>query len=125
MTHRENIIQNYIDGYNIFSVDQMVAHFAENIQFENVQDGQITLSLTGINAFKDQAEKAKTFFISRHQTIKSFNHNGIETTITIDYTAVLAIDFPNGLKSGQELNLAGTSVFQFDGDKIVKLTDIS
>lgn len=125
MTHRETIIQNYIDGYNSFSVDQMVANFAENIQFENVQDGQITLSLSGIDAFKEQAERAKTFFTSRRQTVKSFNHSEAETRIAVDYTAVLAMDFPNGLKRGQQLNLTGTSVFEFAGDRIVKLTDIS
>ncbi|WP_240040734.1 nuclear transport factor 2 family protein [Pseudocnuella soli] len=103
----------------------MVAYFAEGIQFENVQDGQITLSLTGIDAFKEQAERAKTFFTNRRQTVKSFNHKEAETTIAVDYTAVLAMDFPNGLKKGQQLNLTGTSVFEFAGDRIVKLTDIS
>lgn len=125
MTHRESIIQNYIDGYNSFSVEQMVADFAENIQFENIQNGQVNLSLTGIHAFKEQAEMAKAFFTSRQQTIRSFHHKEAETEVSVDYAAVLAMDFPNGLKSGHELNLAGTSVFQFDGDKIIKLTDIS
>ncbi|RPD44451.1 nuclear transport factor 2 family protein [Paracnuella aquatica] len=125
MTHRETIIQNYIDGYNIFSVDQMVAHFAEGIQFENIQDGKITLSLTGIDAFKEQAERAKNFFTNRRQTITSFKHSEAETRIAVDYTAVLAMDFPNGLKKDQQLNLTGTSVFEFAGDRIVKLTDVS
>ena len=35
------------------------------------------------------------------------------------------MDFPNGLKKGQELNLIGKSIFEFDGDKIIKLTDVS
>jgi hypothetical protein len=60
------------------------------------------------------------------KTIKSFTHNDDETEIVINYSAVLAMDFPNGLKKGETLNLTGKSVFKFsDNSKIIKLTDIS
>jgi hypothetical protein len=125
MMPRERIIQNYIDGYNGFAIDKMVADFDDNIEFENVQNGQITLSLKGVKSFRQQAELAKNYFTTRQQTIKSFKHLANKTEIEIDYNAVLAMDFPNGLKSGQELNMKGKSVFEFTGNKIIKLTDIS
>lgn len=125
MTKREEIIKNYVNAYNEFDVPGMVAAFHDDIVFENVQGGETNLSLKGIDAFTQQAESAKSFFSSRRQTIKSFKHHGDETEIDIDYHAVLAIDFPNGLKKGEELNLQGRSVFTFYGNKIVKLTDIS
>jgi hypothetical protein len=125
MIYRERIIQNYIDGYNQFNINKMVVDFDENITFENVQNGQINLSLAGLKAFRQQAELAKSYFTTRQQKIKSFKHLDNETEIEIDYKAVFAIDFPNGLKSGQELNLTGKSVFEFAGNKIIKLTDIS
>ena len=103
----------------------MVADFADNIIFENVQNGQINLLLKGLKAFRQQAELAKSYFVTRQQKIISFNHLDNKTEIEIDYSAVLAIDVPNGLKSGQELNLTGKSVFEFSGNKIIKLTDIS
>jgi hypothetical protein len=37
----------------------------------------------------------------------------------------LNMDFPNGLKKGNELILKGKSVFKFLDNKIIKLTDIS
>ncbi len=125
MTYREKIIQNYVDGYNQFDIDKMVVDFADNVIFENVQNGQINLSLEGLKAFKQQAERAKNYFATRRQEIKSFKHLDKETEIEIDYSAVLAMDFPNGLKRGQELNLTGKSVFEFANNKIIKLTDIS
>jgi hypothetical protein len=125
MIYRERIIQNYIEGYNGFAVEQMVADFADNIRFENVQNGQVTLSLEGVEAFRQQAALAKSYFATRQQTIKTFNHLEHETHVDIDYKAVLAMDFPNGLKKGQEINLTGTSVFEFAGNKVIKLTDIS
>ena len=125
MIKREEIIKNYVNAYNEFDVPGMVAAFHEDIVFENVQGGETNLSLKGIDAFTQQAESAKSFFSSRRQTIKSVKHHEDETEIEIDYHAVLAVDFPNGLKKGQELTLQGRSVFTFDGDKIVKLMDIS
>lgn len=125
MKQREEVIENYVRAYNTFDVPGMTADFHADIVFENIQNGEVTLSLEGISAFIEQAESAKSFFSSRRQTIKSFKHHGDETEIYIDYHAVLAIDFPNGLKKGEELNLQGRSVFTFYGNKIVKLTDIS
>ncbi len=125
MTDREKIIKNYVDGYNQFDIDKMVADFDDNIVFENIQNGETNMSLKGLTAFRQQAEQAKTYFTERTQTIKSFVHNDDTTEIEIDYNAILDIDFPNGLKKGQELNLVGKSIFEFSGDKIIKLKDVS
>jgi hypothetical protein len=83
------------------------------------------MSLSGLTSFKEQAELAKNYFSLNKQTIKSYLHCNNETEIEIDYYAILAMDFPNGLKKGDELQLKGKSIFKFSGDKIIKLTDIS
>jgi hypothetical protein len=58
MKSREEIINNYIDGYNHFDVDKMVINFANTILFENSSNGAINMSLSGLTAFKNQAELA-------------------------------------------------------------------
>ncbi|EJG01469.1 nuclear transport factor 2 family protein [Flavobacterium sp. F52] len=125
MIERERIIQNYIEAYNQFNIDKMIADFDESIVFENIQNGEINLTLSGIKEFTAQAEKAKEYFSTRKQIVTSFIHDEITAIIDIDYYAVLAIDFPNGLKAGQELKMRGKSIFQFLDGKIVKLTDMS
>jgi hypothetical protein len=125
MTNKEKIIQNYIEGYNQFDIDKMIADFDESVIFENIQNGETNLTLNGIKEFIAQAEKGKECFSARKQTITSFIQDEITAIIDIDYYAVLAIDFPNGLKAGQELSMKGKSIFQFLDDKIVKLTDMS
>lgn len=125
MIEREKIIQNYINGYNQFDIDKMIADFDESIVFENIQNNEVNMTLTGINEFKEQAENAKAYFSTRLQTITAFNHLESKTEIEIDYYAVLAMDFPNGMKIGDELNLKGKSVFEFSGSKISKLSDVS
>lgn len=124
MINKEKIIQNYIEGYNQFDINKMIADFDESVIFENIQNGEVNLTLNGIGEFTSQAEKGKEFFSARKQTITSLIQDEITAIIDIDYYAVLAIDFPNGLKAGQELNMKGKSIFQFLDDKIVKLTDI-
>ncbi|MFD1601308.1 nuclear transport factor 2 family protein [Flavobacterium artemisiae] len=125
MIHIEKIIKNYIEGYNEFNIEKMIADFNQDIIFENVTNGEVNMSLNGIKEFKEQAEQAKSYFSSRTQTITAFNHSESQTEIEIDYQAVLAMDFPNGMKKGDELNLKGKSVFEFSGNKISKLTDLS
>lgn len=125
MTDREKIIKNYIESYNQFDVDKMFVDFDDKIVFENIQNGETNMSLNGLTALREQAEQAKTYFTERTQSIKSFNHFDNRYEIEIGYKAILAMDFPNGLKKGQELNLLGKSIFEFENDKIIRLTDIS
>jgi predicted ester cyclase len=125
MIDREKIIREYIDGYNHFDIKKMLLHIDENITFENIQNGVTNMSLIGIDAFRQQAEQAKNYFTERKQTISSIVHRDTETEITIEYFAILAMDFPNGLKKGQALNLNGKSIFEFLNNKIIKLTDLS
>jgi hypothetical protein len=125
MTDREKIIKNYIEAYNQFDIDKMVADFDDDIVFENIQNGETNMSLNGLTEFRQQAEQAKTYFTERMQSIKSLNHFDNHSEIEIGYRAILAMDFPNGLKKGQELNLLGKSIFEFQEKKIIRLTDIS
>ncbi|MDB5208446.1 MAG: SnoaL-like domain protein [Flavisolibacter sp.] len=125
MKDREALINNYIEGYNHFDIDKMISNFDEKIVFENVSNGETNLLLKGLKAFREQAEQAKNYFSVRTQTVTSFVHQNDKTEIEIEYKAILAMDFPNGLKKGDEVKLKGKSIFQFLGDKIIRLTDIS
>lgn len=122
---REKIIQNYIDGYNEFDVEKMTTDMHDDVVFQNIQNGEVNLTLNGIAAFKRQAEQVKLFFDSREQKTTAIRHDGDKVEIAIDYSAVLAVDLPNGMKKGEKLELTGKSVFKFMDNKIIELTDIS
>jgi hypothetical protein len=125
MNEREKIIANYVESYNQFDIDKMVKDFDEHIIFENIENGETRMTLTGLVSFKEQAEQAASFFSSRTQTVTAYIHRHDETEAEIDYQAVLAIDLPNGLKTGDEMRLQGKSVFIFSGSKIIALKDFS
>jgi len=48
-----------------------------------------------------------------------------KVTIDIDYSAILSVDLPNGLKADDALELKGKSVFEFEAGKITYIVDIS
>ncbi len=125
MHNREKIIRNYIEGYNNFDMDKMVTDMSKDIIFENIQNGEINLSLSGLSAFIEQAKMSRDFFTSRKQIIKSFKHQKNKTEIIVEFQAVPTIDLPNGYKKGKAFQLTGTSEFEFTDDKITRLTDIS
>jgi hypothetical protein len=122
---REKIIDNYIKAYNNFDVDGMLINVDEYITFENISNGEANMTIEGIAAFKEQALQAAMLFKSRQQTVTTIEHSTDHTEVNIAYHAVLAIDLPNGMKTGDELNLTGKSIFKFKGDKIISVTDIS
>lgn len=125
MEDREIIITNYVEGYNSFDVPKMIVDFSNEIIFENIQNGITSMSLKGIQEFKAQAEMAKSYFSARQQLIKSFSHEGKNTEVEIEYFGVLAVDFSEEMKKGQEIKLKGKSIFEFSKNKIIRLTDIS
>jgi ketosteroid isomerase-like protein len=119
----EEIIRDYIAAYNHFDVQGMIRHLSDDVVFQNVSEGEVTLELYGKEAFKKQAELANKLFKSRKQTIDDIQIEGNTAEVAINYEGFLAQDLPSGLKAGNTLHLRGKSIFTFSGEKIVKLQD--
>ncbi len=122
---QKQIVENYITSYNNFDMDGMIADMDENIVFENISNGIVDLRTEGLDQFKKQAKTAMEYFSQRKLTIDEWNFTDSIISITISYEAILAINFPNGLKSGDSIKLKGKSVFEFNKGRIVKITDES
>ncbi len=125
MKEREQIIHNYINAYNNFDIDGMLTQLAPGILFINVSGGETNMTLQGLTAFSEQAEKAKGMFSKRQQQITHFIHDDHQTEIGINYSGTLAVDLSAELKKGSKLELSGKSIFKFADDKIIAITDIS
>ena len=122
---RKAIIKDYLMSYNNFDVSDMLKNLDEQVIFENYSDGKLNVEIKGIKAFKQQAESAKAYFESREQKVTKWTFSGDVVEIEIDYSAVLAMDFPGGMKAGDTLHMKGQSTFFFQGDKIIKIQDRS
>lgn len=125
LNERTKKIFKYVEAYNQMDAKNMIADFSDDIIFKNVMNGEKTMELQGIEEFKKQAIEALSYFSEREQVIESITHNYSTTDISITYRAIAAMDFPNGLKKGEEISLNGKSIFEFSDDgKIIRLTDI-
>lgn len=122
-SQQKQIIENYIQSYNQFDVDGMLRDVHPDVVFENLSEGEIEMRLEGVEALSKQAHEAKAYFSKRTQTIENWTFEESIVTIQIDYQGILSVDLPNGLKSGDTLSLKGHSVFEFQGDRIIKIQD--
>jgi len=126
LNERTEKIFQYVEAYNKMDVENMVADFDGGIVFQNIMNGEKTMELRGIEEFKQQAIAALSYFSEREQSIETITHTRSSTEIVINYSAISAMDFSNGLKKGDEINIQGKSIFEFSADgKIRKLTDIA
>jgi hypothetical protein len=121
----KQIIENYIHSYNSFDVEGMLKDLHQEVVFENISDGQVNVSLKGIDAFKKQAEAARAYFSQREQRIKAWVFRDEAVSIDIEYRGRLAMDLPNGAKAGETIQLKGQSVFEFKEGQISRIQDIS
>jgi len=121
----KHIIEEYIDAYNNFDINKMLLNVHENIKFVNVSNGETTLTTNGIAELKIQAEQAKQYFITRKQKIINIVFKGDQVDIDIHFYGELAKDLPNGIKSGDDIELKGKSIFRFMNNKIIEIQDIS
>lgn len=119
------IIENYVDAYNHFDVDRMLADIDEEARFENISAGEVTLTTEGKDALREQAREAAEVFSEREQVISNFQFHEQEVEVDVDFSATLAIDFSEELKTGDRIAMTGKSVFTFREDKIIALKDIS
>ncbi|MHC5353666.1 nuclear transport factor 2 family protein [Myroides sp. LJL115] len=126
MPNKEQIIKEYINGYNHFDLEKMLEHLSEDIEFMDIHEHRLVIHLRGLQAFKKQACLNKEYFSSRKQIIKKITKQSHNTyLVDIHFKATLCQDLPNGLKKGENIHLKGQSTFEFKDAKIIKLTDNS
>jgi ketosteroid isomerase-like protein len=122
---KTSLVKSYVRAYNTFDIEGMLANLHDEIIFKNISNGKVTLEIKGSDAFRNQAEQAASFFSEREQKIENFVFTDDSCEIKIDYQAVLAADIPNGLKTGDKIELKGKSIFRFADGKINEIQDIS
>ena len=106
------LIERYLDAYNAFDVEGMLALVHPNVAFENVAGGQVTASAQVREELRVLAERAATLFTSRRQTIRTYERTPGGAQVEIDYEGILAADLGPGLSAGTTLRLVGRSTFE-------------
>jgi hypothetical protein len=103
------IVKKFIEAYNSINVDKMLTYLHPEIEFKNISNNEVNVHTKGINEFKELAYNSAGIFTQREQQIISYTELNNAIDVEINYHAVLAIDLPNGLKSGDSLDMNGKS----------------
>jgi len=119
------LIDQYIEAYNNMDVAGMLLTVHPDVEFKNISEGTVNASANGVEELQALAEKSKSLFSERQQTILAFETDENKAVASIAFRAVVAGDLPNGLQKGQVLSLTGRSEFYFRDGRIFKITDIS
>jgi hypothetical protein len=118
-------VERFVQAYNTFNVEGMIALIHPACSFRNVSDGQVNASADGIEEFRKLAEISASMFTSRRQTITDFCWDGDTLIVEIDFTGILQADIPGGPRAGETLALHGRSEYRFQDGLIIQHTDIS
>lgn len=122
---RRELIERYLAAYNSFDVEGMIELLHPDVNFENIDSGEVTASARGREEFRALAARAATLFTSRRQTIRRYTPSARGAEVEIDYEGVLAADLGPELRAGETLRLAGTSTFELREGKIARIVDES
>ncbi|WP_199243915.1 nuclear transport factor 2 family protein [Bacterioplanes sanyensis] len=125
MQEKLTLIQSYIQCYNAFDIDGLLALLSDDIVFENESGGEINARTQGKEDFRNLASQSAALFSERQQTTTNIQMHNDRATVDIDYRATVAADLDNGLKAGQVLELQGQTLFEFNQNKISYIKDIS
>lgn len=119
------IVKNFIKAYNSLNVESMLAYLHPDIEFKNISGGAVNAHTNGIEEFRELANRSIKIFKEREQTITSYTESGDTVSVEINYRGILAMDLPNGLKSGETLTMNGRSTYVFKDNVIISLVDES
>jgi hypothetical protein len=120
---KEEIIGKYIDAYNSFDIDSMLALLHTDVSFRNIANGEETEQINGKSEIEMLARQSAELFKTRSQVVRSLQIKDEKATMAIDFEAVLAQDLPNGLKAGETISFEGKSEILFKDGLIVSITD--
>ena len=125
ITEKMNLVLSYIDAYNRFDIDGMLTLVHPEVVFKNITGGEVNTEVSGIDALRDLANQARELFSSRHQEIIDIRFADNCAEADIAFEGVLAIDLAGGMEAGDIIALEGRSEFEFKGNKIWRITDIT
>ena len=121
----ENLIRQYIAAYNRMDVSDMVGLLHDVIVFENVSNTNGVITTSGKTDFEMLARQSLSMFKSRRQTIRSLTLGERTAAVEIEYEAFLAVNLPDGRKTGETMQLRGVTMFAFSDSKISRISDYS
>ncbi|MGE7139290.1 nuclear transport factor 2 family protein [Luteibacter sp. NPDC031894] len=120
---RQALIEAYIDAYNRFDIDGMLATLSDDVRFEHHSGGELGVATDGKGDFEKLARVGAAMFAARRQSIVAVEAVGDTLVATIDFHGEVAEDIPEGPRAGTVIEMRGRSEFDFSGGRICRVVD--
>lgn len=120
---RQALVEAYIDAYNRFDIDGMLAMLSDDVRFEHHGGGELAVATDGKAEFEKLARVGVAMFASRTQRVVAMEARGETLVVTIDFHGEVAEDIPEGPGAGTVIDMTGSSEFGFAGGKICRVID--
>lgn len=118
------LIQRYLDAYQAFSLDRMLACLHEQVHFQYIANGSVQVSTEGKDAFRQLAEGSAGMFSARQQTVLQMRDENGVIHADIAFRGTLAQATPDGMPAGTEIQIQGRSEFRFQDGCILSVSEI-
>jgi len=122
-TARQALIEQYIDAYNRFDIEGMLAVLTDDVRFEHHAGGDLSVATDGKAEFEKLARVGAALFASRRQTVEEFHEEGDTVMAIVSFHGEIAEDIPEGPGAGTVIEMDGTSEFRFVDDRISRVID--
>ncbi|WP_043528205.1 nuclear transport factor 2 family protein [Litchfieldella xinjiangensis] len=119
------LIDHYLDAYNAFDIDRMLAVMHDRIEFSYVLNGQRSARALGKEQFRRLAEHSRTLFSSRHFEVLRYRLDDEPAAVDMDFEGVMAFDLPDGPQKGETLALESRMEFDFSDGCICRIIEIN
>ncbi|MEX1829804.1 nuclear transport factor 2 family protein [Luteibacter sp. CQ10] len=119
----ESLIRAYVEAYNRFDIEGMLATLADGVHFEHHAGGALAVATDGKAEFEKLARVGAAMFASRRQTLVSLEEQEGRVAATLDFHGEIAEDIPEGPRAGTVIEMRGTSAFGFDDGRIALVID--
>ncbi|MDQ0011576.1 steroid delta-isomerase-like uncharacterized protein [Luteibacter jiangsuensis] len=120
------LIEAYLDAYNRFDIEGMLATLSDDVRFEHYSGGELSVATDGKADFEKLARVGATMFASRQQFVtelREVGEAGDTVVADIQFHGEIADDIPDGPGAGTVIEMRGTSAFRFAGGKIAQVID--
>jgi len=120
---RQALIEQYIEAYNRFDIEGMLAVLTDDVRFEHHAGGDLSVATDGKAEFEKLARVGAALFASRRQTIEELHEEGDEVMAIVAFHGEIAEDIPDGPGAGTVIEMDGTSTFRFAENRISQVVD--
>jgi steroid delta-isomerase-like uncharacterized protein len=120
---RHALIDAYIDAYNHFDIERMLALVTDDVRFEHHTGDELSVATNGKAELEKLARVGAALFASRQQKLVNMHEEGTVVIATVDFRGEIAEDIPDGPGVGSIIEMEGTSEFGFQDGKINRIID--